>query len=181
MNRHHLLALTFPLLALLSACSKSDSTNPPPISPAPAAGSPKYVLATDPGKAATIVDGRKAAAGERVTVEGRIQKVVKGVAAFTLMGKDLPYCGEKGAEDCKTPWDYCCEPKDTRLANSLSVEIRGTDGKPIAGPLADLRLLDLVKVTGQLNKDEHGNQVLLADGVFRVQRPQLPDGLHWPQ
>jgi hypothetical protein len=32
-----------------------------------------------------------------------------------------------------------------------------------------------------LTKDEHGNFVLLAKGIFRVERPKLPDYVMWPE
>ena len=117
----------------------------------------------------------------KYTWSGRIANVVAGFAVFTLMDSSLPYCGEKNKEDgCKTPWDYCCESSDTRTANSLLVEVRDAKGKPIAGSLGDLRLLDAVTVVGKLTKDEHGNHVLLATGWHRDARPELPADLRWP-
>ncbi|HEX6813146.1 MAG TPA: hypothetical protein VF384_16100, partial [Planctomycetota bacterium] len=60
--------------------------------------------------------------------------------------------------------------------------VRGADGRPIATPaLPDLRLLDALKVTGKIVKDDHGNLVLLGDGLFRTDRPKVRDGLEWPQ
>ena len=53
---------------------------------------------------------------------------------------------------------------------------------PLATPsLPNTRLLDHVKVTGELTKDEYGNLVLLADGIYRIERPNLPDYVKWPQ
>lgn len=180
----HTLAL-IPLLLLSTACSKSEAQPVKPAAPnaAAPAGMQQYVLKADPGKALTPSEARQAAAGEKITVEGRIQKIVKDHAAFTLMARELPYCGETNKEEtCKTPWDYCCETKEARQAKSLSVEVRGVDGKPVSTPsLPDLRLLDLTKVTGQVVKDEHGNLVLVADGLFRVQRPELHADVSWPQ
>lgn len=168
------------LLVLLAACGSSGTDPvPPPASPE----ARQRVLAADPGTALGVVEAKSGGAAERVVVTGRIASVVKGYAAFTLMDLKLPYCGEVVKEDtCKTPWDYCCEKPATRTSHALSVELRDAAGKPIATPsLPDLRLLDLVKVTGKLSKDEHGNFALAADGVFRVARPELPDDLRWPQ
>ena len=54
--------------------------------------------------------------------------------------------------------------------------------KPVKTPaLPGLRNLDKVKVKGSLKKDEHGNFTLLAQGIYRVERPELPAGLNWPQ
>lgn len=171
----------FFLLAALAACGGE-----PPKAAPPAAASTdlqKLVLATDPGEALSVLDAKLAGAADRVVLVGRIAKVTPGAAQFILMDTDLPYCGETNLEDkCKTPWDYCCESSTTRTANSLVVEVRGADGKPLAtASLPDLRLVDKVKVTGKLTKDEYGNYVLVATGMFRVQRPTLPDYVQWPQ
>ena len=170
------------LLLALGACGADAATGGPP-SVAASPAMMKYVLAKDPGDAEGVKAAKTAGVVERVTVLGRIgRRIEKGFAMFTLVDTELPYCGEKNKEDkCTTPWDYCCE-EDKIPAYSLLVEVRGADGKPIATPaLPDMRLLDLVKVTGKLVTDEHGNLSLLADGLFRVQRPKVRDGLLWPQ
>lgn len=151
---------------------------------APAAAAPelaKLALAARPAGAVSVQEARQAGVADSRTVTGRIANVVPGFAVFTLMDSSLPYCGEKNKEDgCKTPWDYCCESAETRTANSLLVEVRDAKGKPLAGSLGDLRLLDAVTVIGKLTKDEHGNHVLLATGWHRDARPELPGDLRWP-
>ena len=161
-----------------AACTKAEKA----AAPAASADAQKLVLAADPGPAEGVVAAKAKGARNDVVVEGRLADVVKGRFAFTLMDVSLPYCGETNKEDnCKTPWDYCCD-KPKIPANSLFVEVRGADGKPVASPsLPDLRLLDKVKVKGKVEADTHGNLVLLATGVFRTERPQLPDDLKWPQ
>lgn len=173
-----LVCLTF---AVLAGCGGGADA---PKSPPPAAAAPelaKLALAAKPAGAVSVQDARKAGAADSRTVTGRIANVVPGFAVFTLMDTSLPYCGEKNKEDgCKTPWDYCCESVETRTANSLLVEVRDAKGKPLAGSLGDLRLLDAVTVVGKLTKDEHGNHVLLATGWHRDARPELPADLRWP-
>ncbi len=167
-------------LVVLAACSSGETAAPQPPSAAVAA----LLLANAPaGTATPVLAIKQAPPAGKVAVTGRINSIVKGAAAFTLMDPALPYCGEKSPEDgCKTPWDYCCESKETRVQNTLAVEARGADGKPLPTPsLGDLRLLDRVIVTGNIEKDVHGNLVLLANGWFREQRPTLADGLRWPQ
>ena len=114
---------------------------------------------------------------------GRIGDITPGSAQFTLMDTEVPYCGETNHEDtCPTPWDYCCESKDRIKNNSMVVEIHDATGKPLATPsLPDLRLVDKIKVTGKLTKDEYGTFLLAATGLFRVERPKLPDYVKWPQ
>lgn len=175
-----------PLLSLLplfsfAACGGGDTPAAKP--PAAAAEVAKFVLAADPGQALGVLAAKQKGPADSATVVGRIANVVKGFAQFTLMDIDLPYCGEVGNTDrCETPWDYCCEQKATRTANSLGVELRDAAGKPIRTTgLPDLRLLDAVKVQGALRKDADGNFVIAATGVFRTQRPALHDHVKWPQ
>jgi hypothetical protein len=175
------LVLSAPFLVLAAACGGDAPKSPPPAQP-PAPALAKLALASKPNGAVAVVEAKKAGAADACVVSGRVANLVPGFAVFTLMDLSLPYCGEKNKEDgCKTPWDYCCDSADTRTANSLLVEVRDANGKPIAGSLGDLRLLDAVTVAGKLTKDEHGNHVLLATGWFRDARPELPANLRWPQ
>jgi hypothetical protein len=169
----------FPLL-LLGACG-AEASPPAPQPPSPAVQ--QLLLAQDPGAALSVRDAKAGASKEPVVVQGRIANIVRGHAVFTLMDTGLPFCGETNKEDkCATPWDYCCETAAARTANSLVVEARDAQGKPLATPsLPDLRLLDVVKVKGTLGVDGHGNHVLVASGFFRAQRPELPAYVEWPQ
>lgn len=143
----------------------------------------KFVLADDPGDAIGVVAAKEAGPAEDVVVHGRVQAITKGFAMLTLIDEELAYCGQVNKEDkCSTPWDYCCDSSEERKRNSVLVELRGADGKPLAVPaIPGVRLLDLLEVTGDLQKDEHGNLVLVADGVYRAERPELPDYVKWPQ
>lgn len=168
-------------LLVVAGCGGNAPTAPPAVVPA-APALAKLALAQKPAGAIAVVEAKKAGAADACVVAGRVANLVPGFAVFTLMDTSLPYCGEKNKEDgCKTPWDYCCDSAETRTANSLLVEVRDANGKPIAGSLGDLRLLDAVTVAGKLTKDEHGNHVLLATGWFRDARPELPADLRWPQ
>jgi hypothetical protein len=176
----------FPVLVVAACGGEPAGEDPAAAGPAAAAAAPavaKLVLPASPAGAVSVLDAKAAGPKEQGVVTGRVAYVVPGYAAFTLMDLSLPYCGEKNKEDgCKSPWDYCCETKDTRTEHALVVEARGEDGKPLATPvLPDLRLLDRVTVAGRLVKDEHGNHVLLATGWHRDERPQLGADVRWPE
>ena len=65
---------------------------------------------------------------------------------------------------------------------TINVEARGPDGRTLeADAIPGLRLLDLVAVRGNVEKDEHGNVTVVATGWFTRERPKLPEGLHWPE
>ena len=174
-------------LALVSCGEREDATAAPGGAPSAPAASPspvtKMQLPQDPGQAQDVRDAKAGGAKESAVVVGRVASIVPGHAVLTLMDASLPYCGQKNAEDgCETPWDYCCESTDTRTANALVVEMRDAAGQPLrSGVAPDLRLLDLVAATGKLEKDQHGNFVLVADGWFRRDRPQLPAHVRWPK
>lgn len=165
-------------LALLPlACGGKEQ---PPKTPAPAAVDLK--LTADPGEALSVLEAKEKGPGEEVVVEGRISNIVKGLVTFNLVDDELLYCGRGGAaDDCKTPWDYCCVDAGERAAATLSVEARGTDGSVRAGKPSDLRLLDLVAVKGKLEKDAHGNVTVVAAGWFQRERPDLAKDVHWPE
>jgi hypothetical protein len=169
------------LAVAMTACGGGDAARPPVVAPPPAIAA--LMLAAEPPNALGVAAAKQAGPVDRVAVAGRIAKVESGFAMMTLMDLAIPYCGETNKEDdCKTPWDYCCESSDTRTKNALLVEVRDTAGKPIVtSSLGDLRLLDQVTVTGRLQRDEHGNLVLLAAGWFKKGRPNLPDYVRWPQ
>jgi hypothetical protein len=176
MNRWIVLAA---LAAVPLACGKEKAPKPPP---APAGPTLELTLSGDPGTALSVMEAKAKGSGEEVTVVGRISTIVKGRGVFNLVDEELYYCGKGGAEDlCKTPWDYCCVAGEEVAAGTLSVEVRGPDGKPRAGSMPSLRLLDLLVVKGTVEKDEHGNVTVVAVGWHRRERPDLPEGLHWPE
>ena len=180
---------SFVTLLVLASCGGGETggrPSPPATSPGAGAGraAPQFVLAQDPGPAQEVKAAKAAGPSEStvVVVVGRVGHIVPGRAVFTLMDASLPFCGQENEEDgCKTPWDYCCESPETRTANALVVEVRDAAGEPKKTPtLPELRLLDLVAVTGRLSQDEHGNFVLVATGWYRRERPDLPADVRWP-
>jgi hypothetical protein len=173
--------LSLPLLLVLPfACSDEK---PAPAEPQTGSTLSAFELAADPGDAIGVVAAKKQGPKDKVVVEGRVHEITKGFAVLKLMDTALEYCGQVNKEDkCKTPWDYCCDSKDDQIEHSLLVELRDADGRPLtAASLPNLRLCDLAKITGKLEQDEHGNTVLIADGLFRAERPTLPDYVKWPQ
>jgi len=139
-------------------------------------------LKADPGPALSVKEAKEKGPGEEVVVLGRVKDIVKGFATLNLIDPSLDYCGQKpGSMTDKTPWDYCCEASDVVAAATLTVEARGPDGRVLKGAMPSLRLLDLIAVKGKVEKDEHGNVTIVATGWFRRERPNLPEGLHWPE
>jgi len=175
--------LLIPLL-FLAGCGGGDEPAPEETTTEAGASLASYTLAADPGDALSVIDAKGEKEGAEVVVVGRIGNIVKGYATFNLVDTELDYCGA-GADpldDCPTPWDYCCIPKQTKTMATLTVEARSEDGKVLrAAELPGLRLLDLVLVKGRIETDEHGNVTVVASGWLKRERPKLREGLHWPE
>jgi hypothetical protein len=172
--------MRFPVLALVLvtfACGGKEEAK----TPAAAVQAVDRLLPADPGAALSVKEAKEKGPGEEVVVVGRVRSIVKGYATFNLIDASLKYCGEvPGSMTDLTPWDYCCDPPDAVAAATLTVEVRGDDGRALKGAMPSLRLLDMVVVKGTVEKDEHGNTTIVATGWFRRERPELPSGLKWP-
>lgn len=122
------------ILTLLAAACSTESEPPP----AAKASLPQGLLvAVEPAGAQPVDDGKKThKAGDEVTLVGRIggrrEPFVAGRAVFALVSPKLETCDEIEGDNCKTPWDYCCEGKETMLANTATVRVVGANGEPLA-------------------------------------------------
>jgi hypothetical protein len=168
-------------LAALIGCEQSAQSGPP-AKPSTETSKPAAAdsalpatlwLATEPASAKPVAEIKQsAAAGQDVVVFGRIggskEPFVSGRAMFTLADRSIPSCVEKHGPGCATPWDYCCEAKDTVLASTITVQVTGADGKPLKTGLSDVHglkpLTDLV-ITGKVSS-AGSNVVIDAQGIY---------------
>jgi hypothetical protein len=87
-------------------CGKEEPK--PQANAKPSASLDQFKLAADPGKALSVNETKEKASGDDVTVVGRLNKTVKGLAAFNIVDESVEYCGQAtGKKCCNTPWDYC--------------------------------------------------------------------------
>lgn len=171
-------ALAFAVALVLAGCGSEpgDGAGTPADTP-----TTSWRLAADLPDALSILDARSSPAGDEVAVYGRVRDIVPGFAAFTLIDEELEYCGEACETKCPTPWDYCCLQSETIAAASLPVEVRDAKGDPVEATNLDLRHLDLVALRGKLIETESGGLMLVVkDGWFRRERPELGDHVRWP-
>ncbi len=106
--------------------------------------------------------------GDEVIVHGRIREFVEGFAGFTLVDEKMRHCDERDDDNCKTPWDYCCEDSTEMVNHSVTVEVH-KDGRISKSNLSGLggmdRLKDIV-VRGKVKKSADGNVIVIASGIF---------------
>ncbi|MDP1661918.1 MAG: hypothetical protein Q8L55_08370 [Phycisphaerales bacterium] len=163
------------VLASTSACSKSDAPTKPAAKAAVAPLPGSYFLAEAPADAKDIRAAKRSLkAGDKVVLIGRIggseDPFVPERAIFTLVDKAMKTCDEGSDMDtCKTPWDYCCDPREQITANSAVVQIVGPDGQPLKAVLNGVKGLKpqaTVTVVGTVSKAEGQNVVVNATGLF---------------
>lgn len=113
--------------------------------------------------------------GESIVIRGDIggseEPFVNQRAIMTIVDRKIKDCDEMGEKGhCKTPWDYCCEPRDSLRVNLASVQVVGADGKVMKTDLKGQGGLDPMrtvviegKVAAESTKD---SLVINATGVF---------------
>jgi len=173
------IALT--MVALAAGCGPNGGSTPGPqsgeqSSPAALAEGKAFVLASEPAGAKGARDIRKHAKdGDEVVVVGQVGGAAKpfteGRASFLIVDPSL-----KATSECDCPWDFCEHPKTELAAARLSVKFVGADGKTLkagAKEMFGIKELTAVVVKGKVNRDDRGNVVVVASGIFvrRVSGP----------
>ena len=113
------------------------------------------LIADEDARGDVVVAGR---------IGGRKQAFVDGAAVFLLADAGMQSCNELHGDGCPTPWDYCCEPKESLSAKVLTVQIVGDDGKPLKLDVAGSKGLDpLAKLTiaGEVARRGEGGVVVI--------------------
>ena len=162
-------------LLLTAGCSQesSPSATTATSTPTPAIDGSQFILNEEPSEAATVIEAReKSEDGEDVVLVGRIggsvNPWIEGRAAFSIVDQSLKACSDIPGDECKIPWDYCCETQKLPTAMAF-VKFVGDDGRPLkadARELLSLKELQTVVVRGKAKRDEAGNLTVLANGLF---------------
>lgn len=177
MNRRTALTLAClaPLAALtLTACDKPapSASATPGVDPEPIA----WLLTDAPAGALTVADIKPTASeGDAVVLRARIggrrDPITPGAAVFSVVDPAVPSCDQIPGDNCPTPWDYCCEPRESLTANAATVQLVDADGKPVQADLtaAGLEPLDEIVVVGTVGP-RPSEQVLTirATGIHKV-------------
>jgi hypothetical protein len=170
------LCLTVATAAFTIGCSPpATPTDQVPVSSPsaePDAAGKKYLLDHEPAGIKGIIDLRKAAKdGDEVVVVGKIggrdDPWYARQAGFTIVDASIPSCLDTG-DGCKTPWDYCCTPKEELTRGMVAVKLVDAAGKVVTGDarkLLGLRELNTVVAKGKY-RQEGDSFVVHATAVY---------------
>ncbi len=108
-----------------------------------------------------------------VVIHGRIggtrDPFVDGAAVFLLADTSMKPCNELHGDSCPTPWDYCCEPRESLAAKVATIQVVDEAGKPLRVDLDGKHgLLPLTEITvaGEIASREGGNLVVNAKRIY---------------
>jgi hypothetical protein len=167
----------------LAACDQS----PPPAQETAAAPSADAAalpadlfVAVEPAPARSVADVKADLdAGRDVVITGRIggrkNPFVDGAAIFLLADTSMKACNELHGDTCPTPWDYCCEPRDSLAAKTATVQVVDDEGKPLRLNLAGEHGLDpltVVTITGDVVPRDNTDTLLINARRIHVHRQE---------
>lgn len=158
-------------LVLAAGCGRQQTVETPPAMEPPSGA--QYLLTEEPQNARDVIAVREDAQDEAdVTVVGRIggsrDPWVEGRAAFSIVDLSLKACSDIEGDECKTPWDYCCQtdllPKATVLVKVVdeSGNLIDTDSRK----LLSVEELDTVVACGKAKRDGAGNLTVLTNKLY---------------
>jgi hypothetical protein len=158
----------------VAGCGSGDGSSERSAPAGPSAEGVRYLLASEPAGAKGVADAREQTKdGDAVVVVGRIggqePPWVEGRATFQIVDPGLKSCKETEDDNCPTPWDYCCTPREELLKMMATVKVVDELGQPVATDarrLLGLKELQTVVVRGKARRDDKGNLTVLADGLF---------------
>lgn len=163
------LLLTLAFLTLACGDKKESSTDSTPTASNTVAesfwmakieGTPrsvKEIIANGKDGEAVLVAGR---------VGGNVDVFVPGRAAFLIADLSLKDCYDM-ADECKQPWDYCCEDPAALKTGTLAVECREGE-RVLAHEIKGFHTLDHgrdVTIRGVVKRSSSGSVVLVAAGI----------------
>ncbi len=145
-----------------------QTSNPVSSDPGPNVADARYLLSEEPAGAKGVIELRKYARdGDEVVIVGRVggrkKPLTSGQASFTIVDPSLEPCEDGGG------WDYCCTPKDELLRATAFVKFVDEKGRTLAKDarhLLGIKELQTVVVRGPAKRDDAGNLVVLASGLY---------------
>jgi hypothetical protein len=94
---------------------------------------------------------------------------------FTIVGSGPLACSDHEDDHCKTPWDYCCTPREELRAHSATIQLVDENGAPIRTDIKGrrgIRELSDLTITGTVVSADHNSLIVKATGIFVNGPPQ---------
>ena len=166
------LLLLVSALVTCTGCGTSPASSQPSSTVADIDGS-QFKLAKEPNGAVGVIAARESAEdGEPLVLVGRIGGAenpwIDGRAAFTLLDASVAVVPEgEGSEEGEICIGDCCDTE--RLHCTTLIKVVDQQGQLVAvdsRKLLGLKESDMVVVQGTAKKDESGNFVMLAKGIY---------------
>ena len=163
---------------LLASCQEKPASTTVPKAPAAPSAELSKVLATAPaGESKAIhVVRTTVKPGDEITLTGRImgskKPFVEGRAAFMVGDPELlTACNEMPGEECKTPWDACCDSAEEKKTGTATIQIAGADGKVLSEGLegvGGLQNLATVVVSGKVAPGSSADALIVNATALQV-------------
>jgi hypothetical protein len=132
------------------------------------------MLASAPAEASELkaIKG-SARVGDEVVVRGviggRRDPLASNRAILTLVDVEIETCDKLPGDSCPTPWDACCVDQETITAGSATVQVVGSDGRPLKIGLQGhngIQPLREIVVVGKVRGTDDKNLVIDAKGIY---------------
>ena len=124
-------------LALAAGCNRGEKpSEPSDAGERSEAEKAKYLLTEEPSGGKGVLAVRKESRdGDEVVIVGRIggeaKPWVEGRAAFWIVDPSVKSCQDTAGEDCPTPWDYCCIPREELRQAMATVKVVDGQGQTV--------------------------------------------------
>jgi hypothetical protein len=162
-------------LILLVGCGRGTSTTP-----ASEVELPAELILSEPPAVAVDVKTALASAreGDDIVVRGRVggrgDPLVAGRAVMTILDLSVATCDANSDDNCRTPWDACCEDPATVRQSTAVVQVVGPDGQPLRAGLRNfggIRPMAQVIVQGTARRGPDGKTLLIDASGLHVTGP----------
>lgn len=122
--------------------------------------------------AISVLEARKLKPGDKVIVSGKVMgkdKVFNDNRAFMIIGdpSTLTSCDLRPDDECKKPWDVCCDSDEQIKNGTLSIQVVDDKGRPLKVGLkgqGGLNKLSKVTIEGIVSADSN-DQVMTINAA----------------
>ena len=83
-------------------------------------------------------------------------------------------CDQIPGDDCKTPWDYCCELPSKIAASTATIQVKGEDGKLLRSTLrgvGELKELSHLVISGTVDSTSTADALIVNATSIHVEKP----------